>query len=398
MLVSVDTVDGSSSPSAFVGIGVDMLRAQAAAIVVRCLLCLPHGREQWIQQVNATELTVALLQDENTNVREHVLWSLKRALKLKPQALLQTYDVIRLQQVLVDRVCNGTGTELKEQNLICQRYTLQLLELFHSHSSTTFSLLPYYASFQQYAQQADASLRIAALNCIGICIRNAAEQATESLALTTMLQQWTALLVNCTADELPPAVRHAILTSVTLSRYFTSSLAQQHSAFSITIWKLLILLLQDESELIRYEASQLVSTALQQTQAWIDAVALQQSFAYLADTYWQAEEVVEYFLSLLQTPTTQYLTSFTHRTYAFKLFEKEKNNVGIEEVVLIEYAAKCKRTKCYSVEFERDLLSCRLIMVLCNSFFLFVCFVDLTVVLQKRLIGKWYTALFRKCI
>ena len=244
----------ASGLEGFEGVGVDGLRAEAAAIVVRSICCLEVGVDGG-SNVDLTGLVLALLKDCIDGARpslatlESLLWSLRRCFQLHPGAMLCHVDMVGvggvgawvLREVVV-RFAADFATSPKTNHTVLE-LACNILAMLWKHQREQRSSITASVDFAQHwthflvytSTSVDVAAKSAAFQCLAMCLHmeldclrsgsesdsvKAAAAAGGESPLRTFLQHacvFLELLESFMDDEQPVLLRYACVGAIQAS-------------------------------------------------------------------------------------------------------------------------------------------------------------------------------------
>jgi hypothetical protein len=232
----------SDSEAAFEGVGVDGLREEAAAMLVRCITAAPQSALP--DRTDLTALLLTMVRDSISStgspslaLLESLLSALKRCLVLHPSVLLERLDWSALASHLLEehlaRFVNDFATSPHTNQTIVALAFQLLLELTQRQPYPMVQLCLHFDVIQQYAARAaDVPAKAAAMHCLARslfedveALRSMAAVAEEASAaakgtqahLRRVLSRGAAflsLLERYVDDEQPVVLRHACVRAV----------------------------------------------------------------------------------------------------------------------------------------------------------------------------------------
>jgi hypothetical protein len=415
----------------FEGIAVDVLRANAASMVLRCACTLDASSGP--PSVDLTSLLVAISTRGSIAVQESFLWTLRRCLTMHFGRMEKQFDLKKVaKHVMEEKILRHTKdfVSTSESNYTIQELSLQLLMIFQTSlpvASLSYRLSAHWNELLTWTVNSTSNhVKGEAFIVLSSALDSEFSDLSHSGAegLKTFLAHasiWMELLQGFMDDEQPVALRYACVNAIQASgmlkgRVLKSKLAlpaatesqkvdrvlpplpfsstspllslqvsyDSIQSVSIMLWSSVILhLLQDENETVRTDISTLVGGILDPaasatlkdddapsfTGCTLVTRVLEQTFAFLHTHYASSpllrrclREYLTFYARHFQTaheinPATAVTASSpspspsadpspaavapssSPSSSVFKLFEHEKANTVVEELLLIELAA-----------------------------------------------------------
>ena len=254
----------------FPGVGFALMRRRSAAILMQSLLSVPL--QQSGMRVDATSVCVQLLADEDDGVKESALRVITFALDHQPSALAARLDLIAVKEALLSTLLSSEASAAALAAPATRALVLQVVLKLDSttvrtrpptSSTLSFDDDAVWCMLSQSVESEHLELKVAALPAMGRSLRDLASrvhsQPSSLAAFEQRSARWVESLFLYSTDLQVPELRHACWQSILESEVTASAVGSlpRLSAVVFAVWRVLLRMMSDESEVVRDEAAAL---------------------------------------------------------------------------------------------------------------------------------------------